>query len=1104
MFSRLLWPLCLSAVLAACSAKPTCANLDDANPCTDDTCSNGVARHTPSTIASACATGVCDGQGTCVQCLDDTNCPSGRCSLSTHLCASNASCTDGQRNGTETGVDCGGACAPGHQCTTGGGCTVGTDCQSGVCTQNVCVAGSCGDGVQQPTEACDDGNKSNDDGCDDGVGGTCRPTGCGNGTRAGTEGCDDGNAINGDGCDNNCNVTRCGNGIVAGTETCDDGNTVGSDGCSAGCRVEPGYTCTMMPSSCISTCGNGTITTGEECDDGNRTGGDGCSMNCFQETGFACTGSPSTCASSCGDGIAVGAETCDDRNTVAGDGCSATCQAESGYVCAGLPSSCVTRCGDGLKVGAEACDDGNINALDGCATNCTVELGWTCTGSPSVCGGLCGDGVRQGVEACDDRNLISGDGCSATCTVEAGYACAGIPSACTAVCGDGIKGGTEGCDDGALVGGDGCSATCTVEPGYACAGTMPSVCSVRCGDGARAAAEGCDDGNVANGDGCSATCAPESGFACTGTTPSVCRGVCGDGVIVFGEACDDANATSGNGCSSTCTVEFAFACSGMPSVCTTTCGDGLKASTEACDDGNVTSGNGCSATCTVEVGWSCSGTMPSTCVMRAQACGDGFVDGSEQCDDGNTRALDGCGANCRLERTEIEPNEDGATITGGSGILGNDFASANANTNGAVLASLGNTAIVAALTPAGDEDVFAITNDTLLPQVLRLDTWNRATGYGQGVACATSIDLGLNLRDAAGTVLLSNDDRNLSADRCSGLTYTLAAGQTVYAHVVEYGDDAAVPGYGLEIGFTAIVCGNGIVTAPEECDDGNQVNTDQCTNLCRFNAVDEVEQNGTRALADASTVQVTGTTTLRGTLSTATDLDLFRVTVASSGVLRFETFTTPGDCDASTTTTLRVFDGAGTQVATDNTTGIASCSALVINVAAGTYYVQVEETGLNAVVARYFLEVAFQSAAGNEVEPDETIATASATLISQVNAWGSGDHTTLTDVDVWAVTVPPGKGLRAEVIEGGGTTCESLTLDSRLTLYNAAGTQLVEDDDSGRGFCSMIDGTGSVPAYSAAKNSGTTSVTWYLMVRASSFASGTNGQFRYALQVTVR
>lgn len=52
-------------------------------------------------------------------------------------------CSDGSKNGTETDVDCGGACAP---CPTGGDCLSALDCASGLCASGVCATpgSSCG------------------------------------------------------------------------------------------------------------------------------------------------------------------------------------------------------------------------------------------------------------------------------------------------------------------------------------------------------------------------------------------------------------------------------------------------------------------------------------------------------------------------------------------------------------------------------------------------------------------------------------------------------------------------------------------------------------------------------------------------------------------------------------------------------------------------------------------------------------------------------------------------------------------------------------------------------------------------------------------------
>jgi cysteine-rich repeat protein len=88
-------------------------------------------------------------------------------------------------------------------------------------------------------------------------------------------------------------------------------------------------------------------------------------------------------------------------------------------------------------------------------------------------------------------------------------------------------------------------------------------------------------------------------------------------------------------------------------------------------------------------------------------CGNGFTDEAqgEECDDGNVSPGDGCDACCGIETVpEREPNEDGTPEVGDSSD-GNDFSTMNAN-----YSYEADTIISATLEPAGDEDVFMVTN----------------------------------------------------------------------------------------------------------------------------------------------------------------------------------------------------------------------------------------------------------------------------------------------------------------------------------------------------------------------------------------------------------
>jgi fibro-slime domain-containing protein len=170
----------------------------------------------------------------------------------------------------------------------------------------------------------------------------------------------------------------------------------------------------------------------------------------------------------CGNSTIEGTEKCDDGNANGNDGCSAACQIEKGYACPLRGAPCVPDCGDGMVITGEQCDPGvKVTNMDkACTANCRWAPGWACTGSPPTeCHATkCGDGKKEGLEGCDDGNTRAFDGCSATCTNEPSCP-SGMP--CANKCGDGVLLG-ESCEDGNTLNGDGCDASCKPEAGYTC------------------------------------------------------------------------------------------------------------------------------------------------------------------------------------------------------------------------------------------------------------------------------------------------------------------------------------------------------------------------------------------------------------------------------------------------------------------------------------------------------------------------------------------------------------------------------------------------------------------------------------------------------------
>ncbi len=260
--------------------------------------------------------------------------------------------------------------------------------------------------------------------------------------------------------------------------------------------------------------------------------------------------------------------------------------------------------------GASISLDGGGDAADAAADACD---GASCAPEPG-----CGDGNVDPGEVCDDGNSTPGDGCSATCdAIEQGFACPvpGQPCVSTVVCGDGKITGGETCDDGNPNGGDGCSATCSLEPGYKCPNVGVKCEAAQCGDGIVAGSEKCDDGNPNAGDGCSPACALEPGWACDTPGQPCKKTVCGDAKVEGTEQCDDGNNDMGDGCTPFCIKEPNCALG----ACTSVCGDGLKlpGDNEECEDGNTVAGDGCSPTCKIEPGFQCTDvtTSPSQLVL---------------------------------------------------------------------------------------------------------------------------------------------------------------------------------------------------------------------------------------------------------------------------------------------------------------------------------------------------------------------------------------------------------------------------------------------------------------------------------------------------------
>ncbi|HEX3850859.1 MAG TPA: hypothetical protein VHW01_07815, partial [Polyangiaceae bacterium] len=96
-------------------------------------------------LAFACEVPNFGFANTCTNGIQGSDEPSPACQA-----AQGASCSDGVTNGSETDVDCGGACPA---CRAGQSCRADGDCDSTHCELGICQSASCDDGIANGSES---------------------------------------------------------------------------------------------------------------------------------------------------------------------------------------------------------------------------------------------------------------------------------------------------------------------------------------------------------------------------------------------------------------------------------------------------------------------------------------------------------------------------------------------------------------------------------------------------------------------------------------------------------------------------------------------------------------------------------------------------------------------------------------------------------------------------------------------------------------------------------------------------------------------------------------------------------------------------------------
>ena len=347
-----------------------------------------------------------------------------------------------------------------------------------------------------------------------------------------------------------------------------------------------------------------------------------------------------------------------------------------------------------------------------------------------------------------------------------------------------------------------------------------------------------------------------------------CR--CGNGAQEPGEECDDGNQVAGDGCTG-CLADF--------------CGDGVvnNAGLEQCDDGNQVAGDGCVG-CLEEPGWYCEGS-PGGCTPRPAllACPDPI--------DGPYGRL--------LTPWFVESDDAALLISDVSAVFpdgiplpgperGGVYPWMWININGNVSFEGPNLTYTPTLLPVdypiiaayfGDVDLGGTGDVWYCEDVVnrRLVVTYDQVGYyrdrtdrlntfqlvleNPGEACGPGGDSGLRIRFIYHTLEWTTGDASGGVGGLcpppfvppwnggAGECYPAAAGYDVgdgiyslstpgsgYPEVLGLvgRSNAGVPGVWQYL--LVDTCGDGVTGACEECDDGNAVDDDGCTNLCTLAA----------------------------------------------------------------------------------------------------------------------------------------------------------------------------------------------------------------------------------------------------------------------------
>ncbi len=207
--------------------------------------------------------------------------------------------------------------------------------------------------------------------------------------------------------------------------------------------------------------------------------------------------------------------------------------------------------------------------------------------------------------------------------------------------------------------------------------------------------------------------------------------------------------------------------------------------------------------------------MAMQIMCGASVCGDGIRVSPEECDDGNTLDGDDCPSDCNLDACQPNPCSNGGTCTDGVQELTCECP------DGWTGKLCEESTSICGNAPEGQEMFLQCPAGTVIKDITFASYGQPQGGCGQGEV----LTVGSCHAPSSQTIVEANC---LGKDTCLVPVDWMSLGEDPCPNQAKW--------FSASAECEAPVCGDGVLTSDEECDDGNNVNGDGCEGDCSEDA----------------------------------------------------------------------------------------------------------------------------------------------------------------------------------------------------------------------------------------------------------------------------